>query len=285
MRIGILALVTALVLHAPPAFAEPALWKIADGNNTVWLFGSVHILDRETVWRTPALEEALRTSTHVYYEVSLSDQTVLSALAEHGFNPPGTTLMSYLSKEQNRILKRVCRRLDLPLEKLAPLRPWLASVTLSGVAVIKAGFDPASGVEARLQAETPDDAERYFESAGEQMGFFAGLSDAEQVGLLVSSLEPLAGEAAGDYFRALVDGWRRGDLEFLETSLIDAMQDYRETYEALIVGRNRAWARKIEMLIQGAENVMIVVGAGHLVGEDSVIRLLQAQGFAVERVQ
>ena len=51
---------------------------------------------------------------------------------------------------------------------------------------------------------------------------------------------------------------------------------------ALIQRRNAAWTRAIAERLAGSGETVIVVGAGHLVGPDSVPALLRARGIKVE---
>ena len=56
-----------------------------------------------------------------------------------------------------------------------------------------------------------------------------------------------------------------------------------QVYDALILRRNEAWAAEIAELMNGEGKALVAVGAGHLVGADSVPALLSAQGLDVER--
>jgi uncharacterized protein YbaP (TraB family) len=47
------------------------------------------------------------------------------------------------------------------------------------------------------------------------------------------------------------------------------------------VDRNRAWAARLVELLDDDDDYLVVVGALHLVGRDSVVDLLTKRGFAV----
>ena len=84
----------------------------------------------------------------------------------------------------------------------------------------------------------------------------------------------------------MVAAWENGDAEALDTLMVDSMKDVDSAiYEALIVRRNAAWVEDIKALMEGDEDALVTVGAGHLVGEGGVPALLQAEGYTVERVQ
>ena len=61
--------------------------------------------------------------------------------------------------------------------QLDPMRPWLASLTLSSMALMQSGFDSNAGVETQLQQRLGDQKVRSLESVEEQIGFLADLDE------------------------------------------------------------------------------------------------------------
>jgi uncharacterized protein YbaP (TraB family) len=53
--------------------------------------------------------------------------------------------------------------------------------------------------------------------------------------------------------------------------------------ERLLTERNRDWVPHIERCVREREGCLVVVGAAHLVGHDSVVSLLQARGLTVRQ--
>ena len=54
---------------------------------------------------------------------------------------------------------------------------------------------------------------------------------------------------------------------------------YPKIHKALFIERNKAWVPKIEEFLKRDKNVVVIVGAGHLVGKQGVINLLQLKGY------
>jgi hypothetical protein len=81
----------------------------------------------------------------------------------------------------------------------------------------------------------------------------------------------------------MVDAWRAGDQAGLEDSLAEDFADYPELAEILIYRRNERWASQVEDMMEGDEDVLLVIGAMHLVGERGLPALLEARGHRVER--
>ena len=83
---------------------------------------------------------------------------------------------------------------------------------------------------------------------------------------------------------AIIEAWKSGDADVLDTILLKSFKDYPGVHKRLIVDRNKNWLPKIESLLGQKENVMIIVGAAHLVGKDGVIAVLKQRGYQVEQL-
>ena len=81
----------------------------------------------------------------------------------------------------------------------------------------------------------------------------------------------------------LISDWARGDTEALAKTLVHDFDRFPDLYRSLIVDRNRKWADEIGALLDDDQNYLIVVGALHLVGDDSVIELLRTRGHPAKR--
>jgi len=82
---------------------------------------------------------------------------------------------------------------------------------------------------------------------------------------------------------SIVQAWLKGDSGALEPLLLESMKEYPELYRKLIVGRNRRWVPQIEKILDQGGTAMVVVGAAHLLGKDSVVEMLKERGYKVEQ--
>jgi uncharacterized protein YbaP (TraB family) len=95
----------------------------------------------------------------------------------------------------------------------------------------------------------------------------------------------------GDFkgqFEALHAAWRRGHVADLERTALAPMRDqYPVLYQRVNVDRNKAWLPQLEALLRNPNrhNVLVVVGALHLVGNDGLVRMLADKGLRVERLR
>jgi uncharacterized protein YbaP (TraB family) len=79
----------------------------------------------------------------------------------------------------------------------------------------------------------------------------------------------------------LVHAWKTGDTTALARMLADESQEFPDLYRRLTVDRNRAWAGRIDRLLEDRDDYLVVVGAMHVVGPDSVVDLLRKRGYRI----
>ena len=82
----------------------------------------------------------------------------------------------------------------------------------------------------------------------------------------------------------MIAAWKAGDVRALDADLLGSVREQPEVYRALIVRRNQHFANAIGDLVNGSKNYLIVIGALHLVGPDSVLRMLERQGVASRQI-
>ena len=113
----------------------------------------------------------------------------------------------------------------------------------------------------------------------------AGMSRELQEEYLSSTIGDLGD--AREVLDRVIDAWLSGDAEALDALMREDIGDddlAEEFYDRFIVDRNVGMARGAREALEGRDRVFVVVGAGHLVGEGSVVELLAGEGFEVERV-
>ena len=62
-------------------------------------------------------------------------------------------------------------------------------------------------------------------------------------------------------------------------------KDFPQVKKKLLDDRNERWIEPLEKILNGDKAVMVVVGAGHLAGENSVVELLEKKGWKIEQLK
>jgi uncharacterized protein YbaP (TraB family) len=88
-------------------------------------------------------------------------------------------------------------------------------------------------------------------------------------------------EAGPEATRRLAEDWARGDLAASDAQAVAMRRDYPAFHQRLIVERNHAWIDRIRAMFDHRTRAFILMGGGHLVGEDGVVALLRCAGVSV----
>ncbi len=128
---------------------------------------------------------------------------------------------------------------------------------------------------ARAQQDGKDIAG--LETIHEQLGFLDRLDEDTQAMFLMQSLEETA--KIEESLDTMVSAWRTGDEDSMAAIYLEDMRQAPKLFDALLVQRNRGWVEDIRELTTRDDDYLIVVGALHLVGEDSVLEMLADEGF------
>ena len=269
----------------PAAGAGPALWVVRDADSTLYLFGTVHVLRPDTGWGSAKVDAAFDSASDIWFEISNPDDqaAIMPLIQQYGVSP-ATPLSSLLTADEVADLDAAARTIGASAAQMDPLRPWMAGLTLSVAPLVKAGYDPASGVELVLKARAlaADKPVHGFETIDKQVRMLATLPEAIQLEFLRSTLEDF--DEATVMLDEMVAAWAAGDVDALNRVAVQDMKmEAPEVYDALLVRRNADFADQIQGLLAGSGTAFIAVGAAHLAGADSVQAMLETRGVAVQR--
>lgn len=271
----------------PPPTAEttarPALWAVDDdaGQTAGWLFGTIHALPDGTRWRTGAVTAALGRAGVLVVEVrNLDQQAITRTFTRIAANTPGPPLLDRLPPASRRDLRALLSEQGVPATRFDGLETWAAALAL---ARLGAAGEPENGVDRALIARFAPRPVRELEGAAAQLAIFDALPEEDQRAMLAAVVaEHGEGEAQQ---AAMARAWLAGDLARLQRLARRGLLSDADLYEALLAGRNRAWAQRILPMLERGDRPFVAVGAAHMLGADGLPALLAAQGYAVRRIQ
>lgn len=280
----------ALLVLGLPATAAPALplWELTGTTNRVVLLGSIHFLRAADYPLAPAITSAFDQADVVIMEIDMDDLDPVAsaqAVATLARDGRGRTLPELLGRKAWQAASAEARKLGLDLAPMTPFEPWYAAVVVTQLRLAQLGFDPSLGVESRMAAEAQRQGKeiRGLETLEGQLGALDSLSADAQRQFLQSTLEEAS--EIGDVADDMIEAWKAGDVEVLDGELLGSVREQPEVYRALIVRRNGEFANAIGKLADGNKDYLIVVGALHLVGPDSVLRMLERDGHASRQLR
>ena len=285
-----------LYLIGSPAHMQEALgqdgksflWKAQSGESAVYIFGSIHLLKKEDYPLNPKIETAFDKSDNLVVEANILDQSKMNIqmIMEKGFYPPNDNLAAHVSSETYESVKSEAAKLGLPPEIIERQKPWVLSMSLEAIGLMKQGYDLAYGADNYfLSRATGRKKILELESINEQINLLANLSDREQELMLLLTLKDLQNVARE--VDQVVQAWKSGDTKGMEAIMTKSFKEDPRLVpvnERLIYERNGKMVSKIEEYLKGKGTYFVVVGAGHLVGERGIIETLRKKGYPVEQL-
>jgi len=280
------AATTAATVETTAVASEgPALWKVADEDTTIYLFGTIHALPKEIEWYDAEIAEALTSSDTVVTEIKMdpSSEAAMQQLAmSKGLLPQETSLRSLLNTEQTSSYEAAMTKLGLPTEAFDRLEPWMAALSLTMLPLIQQGYSPDAGVDRVILSKAGDKEQQALETAEFQINIFDSLPQESQVTFMMEAAEGI--DEVKPMLDRMVAEWVEGDADALAAIMNEGMTDPMVA-EKLLYARNKTWAEWIDTRLDSPGTIFIAVGAGHLAGEKSVQDYLTERGITTDRVQ
>lgn len=276
------------------------LWSIATkGGKRLLLAGSLHLLGAEDHPLPQLLFDGLDASDTLITETGALEESraeIELFVRDRGTLPDGERLSDYCAGGG------VCEQLVAyfaatpdALARLQSFRPWLASLQIATAAYRVVGMESRFGVDAVMLERATRRGMRIgrLESPAMQLCALADLSREQEVEILGEVLEELMDGTALAEYGSLKEAWRKGDLQALaqhvERIMAGAGEGKQSLEARMLSARNHMFAERIgdlaELPPEQAQDLFILVGAGHLVGAEGILaRLGERLGVVPVRV-
>ena len=277
-----------ILLLALTLDAKSILYKVSSNSSTVYILGSIHLAKPELYPLDKAIEKAYTQSSVLVVELdptsAKSMQVIQSSMMTAGMYPQGKSLKSELTPETYKALSSYLTKIGLSLDLMQPMRPWTVMLQISVMEMMRLGYNPELGIDQHFLSKAKRDNKSILEieSAEEQMALLSKEDKEFQDLLLRYTLEEM--DEMEPLLNKMFKSWKAGDAKTL-ASVVDSslVVDPRLTgiYDDLITKRNYKMTKKIQGYLKTKKDYFVVVGAGHVVGTEGIIKLLQKRGFSV----
>ncbi len=253
----------------------------------MYLLGSIHVGTGEGWGFPPVVREAWRRSDALVVELD-PRQVAPDLLRERAVLPPDRNLETVLTRETWNLLAEHLGAVGIPLQPMLQYKPWAVAISLVNLEFERLGYGSSEGVDVSfLERAGSDKPVIPLETAEFQFSMLDGMSEAEQDLMLRDTL--LGAREMGSEIQGMIDAWREGNEAELARQFFARLEEHPELapfYERVFFERNRRMSASLAGLMAGreGETLFAVLGAGHVVGERSIIAMLSSQGYRVERL-
>lgn len=259
------------------------LWKISGNglNKPSYLFGTIHLtcdtsLDENTL-------NALEATEQLYLELDMDDKSIQMQMMKLMMMKDGAKLSTLLSPEDFKILDEFMKKnLNMSVKLFDSFKPFM----ISSMLFPKMLDCKSKSVESELMKITKEQNEEIFglEKAEDQMKVFYEISYQDQADELLKTVKDNL-EKDKKEFQEMITIYQNKDIEGMLKMMDDSDNKITsENQDVLLNNRNKNWI-PIMIKIMKDKPTFFGVGAGHLAGEEGVIKLLRKKGYKVEAVQ
>lgn len=281
-----LALAVNSTHEVPVVESAQILWKVQSPQNTIYLAGSIHVLQKDHYPLHHEFDDAFNASSRLIFEADLdglSSPLAQMNMLRKGLYLNGETLPTVLSPESYVTAKAGLAGLGQQIEDFHRLKPWMVATAVMALELQKLGFESAYGVDRHFfeKAKAAGKDIQGLETVEFQLNLFDQLSPSIQEQFLLQTLEDL--KNLGTQVSDMVEAWKQGNVQQLE-ALLAGMGEYPELNQALVINRNHDWLPHVERALQEKKPVFIVVGALHLLGKEGLVEALKEKGYLVQQL-
>ncbi len=271
--------------------ATPLVWRAtAPDGAVVYLTGSVHLARDEIQDFGRAIDGAWAASEELLVEVdvtALSPQDKATVAARYGSIPAPKSLRDTLSPETWKKLDAYLDSRGIAEDIVIRWKAWFVTQVVVQHELSRAGFATDKGIDRFFIDEAFREGKpvKGLETITSQFQAFDNVPDSLDETLLVETLDRVDGLAREVELQ--FDTWKDGSEKELREIVFKPLSgdaDLQVFYDLVFLQRNRQMASRINQLSGDGKTRFVVVGAGHMVGEDGIPTLLSQRGWAVERI-
>ncbi len=271
---------------------QGVLWELRKGEQVAYLFGTVHVGQLAWIFPGPRTLQALREAPAIALELNPLDPDTVQTITQ----AMGT------DSEPQKILMRNHPQLTARMDSMAQSQciskaAWDAMATIPKIVALSmgdmayAGYHMAYGQDVHFAAGARAMGKpiKALETAQEQIDALGLGSDDISKLAMPSDLDKALNDIQSGKNRALMASlaqhWQSGDLQSMDQLMrtCDCLGDIA-MQSALLGERNARMAARIPALIAQYPKLLIAVGSLHMVGDDSLLPLLQKQGYTVRQL-
>ncbi len=262
-------------------------WKAESSKGTAYLLGAIHFGSDDYYPLRASIMASYEDSPVLLVEMDdqklplIEQQKIMMSTVAY---PPGETLQQHVSSEALALIKARLNEFGVPMQAVQQFRPGFVSIMLASMQAVALGYMPEKGIDYHFMGLARGKKTILeMESFQEQMEFITALPEDDAA--LRETFEEM--EDYESMWKAMEQAWLSGDADRLyEVAIAEPLREApnsKAVYDILFFQRNGPMADKVEQCVESYKTCFVVVGAGHLVGNDSVTDKLRQRGYKVEQ--
>ena len=276
----------ALWLHATQAKDAGFIWQINKGDATVYIAPTIHILSKDNTIPL-AYQKLYRVSQTIVFETDIWNYTE----SEYDFSIEPAVYKEQLSETTTQGVRAICQA-GRQCEAWFSLKPAILCSTLTIHTYHRYGYESRYGIDSLFVKRALFDGKKmhHLESLERQLDSFNAIAPQYIEPYLhqcvLANTEGLPEYDEGlSQFRRVIAAFEQADPDGIYEILHQEWQTMKsktpqlEEYYAQLYARHDAWVAPIKELLKGEGTSLVLVGAAHLLLEDSLLDRLRQGGL------
>ncbi|MDU0354442.1 TraB/GumN family protein [Paraglaciecola aquimarina] len=264
-----------------------SVWKVSTDSNQLFIGGTMHVLTAEDYPLPKEYAQAYSAADKLVFETDMSvvnspefGNMIMSQMTYQD----GTTIDKVLKPDTYNALQQHLSLRGIPIQNFATFKPSLLAITLSMIELKMLGLT-SEGVDlyySKMASEHKKE-QLWLETPEQQIQFLMSMGQNDENAMIDYTLKDI--KKMPTMIETLRKTWREGDMQAMaNVSIKEFRADYPEIYQDLLVKRNNNWLPQIVQMLNTPATELILVGALHLAGPDSVLEKLKAKGYKIEKL-
>jgi len=264
-----------------------SVWKVTNDQHSLYIGGTIHVLTPEDYPLAKEYNLAYQAADKVIFETDMeavSSPEFGQKMMSQMMYSDGTTINKVLKPETYQALAVHLSSRQIPMQAFASHKPSLLAVSLTFIELQAMGYT-SEGVDMFFanMAKADGKQQGWLETPDEQLSFIAKMGDDDPNAMIEYTLKDII--KMPEMFGKLHSTWLAGDMQGMaDVGITPFKADYPAIYQDLLVTRNNNWLPKIVKMLNDQPIELILVGALHLAGPDSVLTKLKAKGYKIEKL-
>ena len=264
-----------------------SVWKVSNDQHHIYLGGTIHVLTPKDYPLPKEFDVAFEASEKIIFETDMetasSPEFAQKMMNKLMYND-GTTINKVLNPDTYKALAIHLSSRQIPMQAFASHKPSLLSISLSFIELQAMGYTQ-EGVDMFYSNKAKAQGKQFgwLETPDEQLSFIEKMGEDDPNAMIEYTLKDIT--KMPEMFGKLHSSWLKGDMKAMAAvGITPFIADYPEIYQDLLVTRNNNWLPKIVEMLGDKTTEFVLVGALHLAGPDSVIAMLKAKGYKIEKL-
>ena len=258
------------------------LWRVSNATAPFYLLGSMHALRAKDYPLGPEIDQAIGGSKRFLYEHDIKhpDPDISSKeMRDVAHFPTGMTLQQKIKPDTFARIQKLLK--NLRTSEFNDVKPWAIAYFMLENPGMRS-FNEHLSVERYVYQKAGGRAEiRGLETFNEFIRSISEMTDADNESFLLQTI--FYSERLPDMYVETIDAWKSGNTKRMY-QLYAPRTEGAAGYWRWIEKRSATLVPRIDEAIKSGKPAMVIVGALHFCGPNSLIALLQKRGCKIEQL-